>query len=77
MRILGVELFKIVNRRRSYIGYIAVIVLIILVTATFYYEGTELFGFITSNLETTCILQGTIVNGSRRYFTRLRELFHP
>ncbi len=75
MRILGVELFKIFNRRRSYIGFIAVIVLIILVTATFYYEGTELFGFITSNLETTFILQGTIVNGNLLAYIVLKSLW--
>jgi len=75
MRILRVELFKIFNRRRSYIGFIAVLVLIMLVTATFYYEGTELFGFITQNLEATFILQGTIVNGNLLAYIVLKSLW--
>ncbi len=75
MRILRVELFKIFNRRRSYIGFIAVLALILLVSATFYYEGTELFGFITQNLETTFIFQGNIVNGNLLAYIVLKSLW--
>ena len=50
MRVLQLELFKIFNRRRSYIGFIAVIALVILVMAAFYYEGDELFNFVAQNL---------------------------
>jgi len=75
MKILSVELFKIFNRRRSYIGFIAVIALVLLVAATFYYEGTELFGFIIQNLETTFILQGTIVNGNLLAYIVLKSLW--
>jgi ABC-2 type transport system permease protein len=75
MRILRVELFKIFNRRRSYIGFIAILVLLILLVITFYYEGTELFGFITQNLEATFILQGTIVNGNLLAYIALKSLW--
>lgn len=74
-RILKIELFKIFNRRRSYIGFLAVIVLVLLVMATFYYEGNELFGFITQNLEETFILQGNIINGYMVAYIVLKSLW--
>jgi len=46
-----------------------------LLTATFYYEGSELFGFITQNLEETFVLQGTIVNGNLLAYIVLKSLW--
>ena len=75
MRILSVEIFKIFNRKRSYIGFIAVLVMVLLVLLAFHYEGRQLFSFITKNLEGTFILQGNIVNGNMFAYLVLKSLW--
>ncbi len=75
MRILSVEIFKIFNRKRSYIGFIAVLVMVLLVLLAFHYEGRQLFSFITKNLESTFILKGNIVNGNMFAYLVLKSLW--
>ncbi len=75
MNILFIELYKIYNRKRSYIGFVAVLVLVILVLLGFYYEGEEKFSFITKNLEDRFILQGNILNGNMFAYLVLKSLW--
>ena len=75
MSILRIELFKIFNRKRSYIGFVAVLVMVLLIMLAFYYEGKDLFSFITQNLEDTFILQGNIVNGNMFAYIVLKSLW--
>ena len=75
MKILSIEIFKIFNRKRSYIGFIAVLVMVLLVLLAFHYEGRQLFSFITKNLESTFILQGNIVNGNMFAYLVLKSLW--
>jgi len=75
MSILRIELFKIFNRKRSYIGFVAVLVMVLLIMLAFYYEGKDLFSFITQNLEDTFILQGNIVNGNMFAYIALKSLW--
>jgi ABC-2 type transport system permease protein len=75
MSILSIELFKIFNRKRSYIGFVAVLVMVLLVLLAFYYEGKDMFSFITLNLENTFILQGNIVNGNMFAYIVLKSLW--
>lgn len=75
MRILAIEIFKIFNRRRSYIGFAAVLVMVLLVLLAFYYEGKDMFAFITQNLENTFILQGNIINGNMFAYLVLKSLW--
>ena len=75
MRILTVEIFKIFNRKRSYIGFAAVLAMVFLVLLAFHYEGRQLFSFITKNLETTFFLQGNIINGNMFAYLVLKSLW--
>ena len=75
MNILFIELYKIYNRKRSYIGFVAVLVLVILVLLGFYYEGEEMFSFITKNLKDSFILQGNILNGNMFAYLVLKSLW--
>jgi len=75
MSILSIELFKIFNRKRSYIGFVAVLAMVLLVLLAFYYEGKDMFSFITQNLEDTFILQGNIVNGNMFAYIVLKSLW--
>ena len=75
MSVLSIELFKIYRRKRSYIGFLAVLALVMLVFLGFYYEGEEMFGFITKNLENSFILQGNILNGNLFAYLVLKSLW--
>lgn len=75
MRIVALEIFKIFNRKRSYIGFAAVLAMVILVLLAFYSEGKELFSFITKNLENTFILKGNMVNGNTYAYIVLKSLW--
>ena len=75
MRILSIELYKIFNRKRSYIGFAAVLALVLLVAVTFYFEGTELLGFVMKNLEDTFEIRGNIMNGNMFAYVVLKSLW--
>ena len=75
MSILYIELYKIYNRKRSYIGFVAVLVMILLVLLAFYSEGNDMFSFIMQNLENTFVLQGNIVNGNMFAYIVLKSLW--
>jgi ABC-2 type transport system permease protein len=75
MSILTLELYKIFNRRRSYIGFAAVLAMVLLVLLAFNYEGKEMFAFITKNLGDTFILQGNVMNGYTFAYLVLKSLW--
>ena len=75
MSILAIEIFKIYNRKRSYIGFVAVLAMVMLILLAFYFEGKEMFSFITQNLENTFVLQGNIVNGNMFSYIVLKSLW--
>jgi len=75
MRILAIEILKIFKRKRSYIGFLAVLAMVLLVLLTFYYEGSDLFSFITENLKDTFILKGNIINGNLFAYLVLKSLW--
>ena len=75
MRILSLELYKIFHRKRSYIGFAAVLAIVLVVMLAFKYEGEEMFGFVTQNLESSFILQGNILNGNLFAYLVLKSLW--
>jgi ABC-2 type transport system permease protein len=75
MNLLRIELFKVFTRRRSYIGFAAVLALVVLVLLAFYSEGNELFSFITRNLEETVILKGKVLNGNTYAYLVMKSLW--
>ena len=74
-RAISIELFKVFNRSRSYIGFLAVIVLIVLLMIVFYSEGETLFGFVSDNLDDTFTIQGDPLNGNLYAYLVLKSLW--
>ncbi|NOX47422.1 MAG: ABC transporter permease subunit [Chlorobi bacterium] len=63
LRLIQIELYKIFKQKRSYIGFAALIVIILISQLAMIWEGEEMHGFITSNLSDAFFMQGNLVNG--------------
>ena len=61
--LVEIELYKIFKQKRSYIGFAALIVIILLSHTAMIWEGREMHDFITSNLSEAFFMQGNLVNG--------------
>lgn len=61
--LIKIELYKVFTRKRSYIGFIAIIVIILIAQAAMLWEGESMHNFITSNLQDSFYMQGNLVNG--------------
>ena len=61
--ILGIELYKIFTRKRSYIAFIAVVLIILIAQAAMLWEGESMYAFLTKNLSDAFYMQGNLVNG--------------
>lgn len=62
-KLIQIELYKIFKRRRSYIGFAALIVIILLSHFAMLWEGQSMHEFITKNLSEAFYMQGNLVNG--------------
>ncbi len=58
-----IELYKIFRQKRSYIGFAALIIIILLSHIAMKWEGQEMHEFITRNLSEAFFMQGNLVNG--------------
>lgn len=74
-KLIRIELYKIFTRKRSYIGFIAVIVIILIAQAAMLWEGETLHAFITKNLADAFYMQGNLVNGYLMTFLLLNFLW--
>lgn len=61
--LVKIELYKVFTRKRSYIGFIAIIVIILIAQAAMLWEGKAMHEFLTSNLKDAFYMQGNLVNG--------------
>jgi ABC-2 type transport system permease protein len=61
--LLNIELYKIFTRKRSYISFIAVLVIILIAQAAMLWEGQTMHEFLTRNLSEAFYMQGNLVNG--------------
>jgi len=62
-RLIRIELYKIFTRKRSYIGFIAVILIVLIAQAAMLWEGKAMHDFLTKNLTDAYFMQGNLVNG--------------
>jgi len=62
-RLIRIELYKIFTRKRSYIGFIAVILIVLIAQAAMLWEGKAMHDFLTKNLTDAFFMQGNLVNG--------------
>ena len=63
LTLIKIELYKIFKQKRSYIGFAALIVIILISQLAMIWEGQEMHEFITSNLSDVFFMQGNLVNG--------------
>lgn len=60
---IKIELFKLLNRGRSYIGIIAVIIILLLIEVGLMLDGQALLDTFINNLRESFYLQGNLLNG--------------
>ena len=63
-RIIRVELLKIAAKPRSYIGFIAIAVIVSLIHLAMYMDGMNYISFITTPVQAAFSLNGKILNGN-------------
>ncbi len=73
-RLIKAELIKIATKPRSYIGFIAVAAIVLLIEFAMYADGKEYLSFITQALEQTFIIEGDFLNGNLVCFIILQTL---
>ena len=61
--LINIELFKIFKKWRTYIGFIAIAILIPLIEIVLYYTGNDILSGTTKTLEQDFILLGNLFNG--------------
>ena len=72
--IVKAELVKITAKPRSYIGFVAITVIVGLIHLAMYLDGLNYIGFITTPVQTNFVLEGKILNGNLVCFIILQTL---
>ena len=62
IQLILIELFKIVKRPRTYIGFLAIFLTVGAMQLAMFYEGEELISIAIQNLENDFRLEGKIIN---------------
>jgi ABC-2 type transport system permease protein len=75
MRLLTLEIYKVFIRRRSYIGFIAIFFVVILLLLAVNYEAESILSFITTNLKNAFSFKGNLINGNLFAHIVLRSLW--
>ncbi len=73
-RIITAEINKIAAKPRSYIGFVAISVIVLLIHLAMYLDGMNYIEFITNPLQSNFILEGKILNGNLVCFIILQTL---
>lgn len=72
--ILKNEIIKTIKRPRSFIGFVVVAFVCIVLQAAMHSDGGEMIGFVTSSLENTLSIKGKVMNGNLICFILLQTL---
>ncbi len=74
IRTIYIELYKIAGKPRSYIGFIFIAVIGLLIHLAMYLDGTAYISMVTQSLEQTFNIEGKILNGNLVCFIILQML---
>lgn len=74
LKLTWLEIQKIAIRPRSYIGFVAITMVIFLIQLAMWIDGTSYIGFVTQNIEQTFLFEGKILNGNLICFIILQTL---
>ena len=72
--LLKLELFKIIKRPRTYIGFGSVFFIVLAFQVSMYFQGQSIISFILDNLETTFRMEGSIINANLVTYILLNSL---
>jgi ABC-2 type transport system permease protein len=74
INLIQLELFKIVTKPRSYMGFLAITVIVLLIQFDFYVDGKQYLEFIFQSLQNSFQIEGNILNGALICFIILQML---
>jgi ABC-2 type transport system permease protein len=74
INLIQLELFKIVTKPRSYMGFLAITVIVLLIQFAFYVDGKQYLEFIFQSLQNSFQIEGNILNGALICFIILQML---
>ena len=74
IQLMLIELFKIIKRPRTYIGFLAIFLTVGAMQLAMYYEGEELISIAIQNLENDFRLEGKIINTNLMTYILLNSL---
>ncbi|HPT13666.1 MAG TPA: hypothetical protein PK796_02675, partial [Bacteroidales bacterium] len=63
VKLILIELKKVFGRKRSYIGFLVIFVLVSILQAAMWVEGQTFIDMFTQNLQDTFVLEGNLMNG--------------
>ncbi len=69
-----IELFKIFKRSRTYIAFVAIAAIIVLVQLAFYIDGKSYLALILRSIESAFVIEGNMMNGYFIFFVILQTL---
>ena len=72
--LLQIELFKIFQRPRTYISFIAIAAIVLLIQLAFYVDGQSYISFMLSTINSSFSVEGKILNGYLICFIVLQTL---
>jgi ABC-2 type transport system permease protein len=61
-KLISIELYKIFTKPRTYIGFSALVIIILAIEAGVYYGGDEMIGMIIQNISERFIFEGEVIN---------------
>ena len=69
-----IELFKIFKKPRTYIAFVAIAAIILLVQLAFYIDGEKYMSFMMASVESSFTMEGNMMNGYFIFFVILQTL---
>ena len=74
INLVKIELYKIVKRPRTYIGFLAIFLIVGSMQLAMYFEGEELISIAIQNLENDFRLEGKIINANLLTYILLNSI---
>lgn len=75
VKLILIELKKVFGRKRSYIGFLAIFVLVSILQVAMWVEGQTFIDLFTQNLQETFVLEGNLMNGYFISFMLMNSLW--
>lgn len=74
IQLINIELYKIARRPRTYIGFIAIFIIVMAMQLAMYFEGEQLISIAIQNLQDDFRLEGKIINANLLTYILLNSI---